>query len=63
MHVAYAPCIWSLAGWSYQHEHRFLIGAGDLIKGKVTVLDDRIDEKGYIIPGVGDAGGYIFGTK
>lgn len=33
------------------------------MKGKVTVLDDRIDEKGYIIPGVGDAGSYIFGTK
>ncbi|MDL2227164.1 uracil phosphoribosyltransferase [Deltaproteobacteria bacterium OttesenSCG-928-M10] len=28
-----------------------------------TSLDDRLDEKGYILPGLGDAGDRIFGTK
>lgn len=26
-------------------------------------LDDRLDENGYIVPGLGDAGDRIFGTK
>jgi len=28
-----------------------------------AALDDRLDEKGYILPGLGDAGDRIFGTK
>ncbi|HRL52222.1 MAG TPA: uracil phosphoribosyltransferase, partial [Enterococcus aquimarinus] len=26
-------------------------------------LDDRLNEKGYIVPGLGDAGDRLFGTK
>ena len=26
-------------------------------------IDDRLNEKGYILPGLGDAGDKIFGTK
>ena len=26
-------------------------------------LDDKLNEKGYILPGLGDAGDRIFGTK
>ena len=26
-------------------------------------IDDRLNEKGYILPGLGDAGDRIFGTK
>ena len=26
-------------------------------------LDDHLNEKGYIVPGLGDAGDRIFGTK
>src|SRR5690625_3934653 len=26
-------------------------------------LDDHVDDKGYIVPGVGDAGDRLFGTK
>lgn len=28
-----------------------------------AAIDDRLDDKGYIIPGLGDAGDKIFGTK
>ncbi|WP_108482590.1 uracil phosphoribosyltransferase [Oceaniglobus ichthyenteri] len=28
-----------------------------------AALDDRLDEKGYIVPGLGDAGDRMFGTK
>lgn len=28
-----------------------------------AALDSRLDEHGYIIPGLGDAGDKIFGTK
>jgi uracil phosphoribosyltransferase len=27
------------------------------------VIDDRLNEKGYIVPGLGDAGDRLFGTK
>jgi uracil phosphoribosyltransferase len=26
-------------------------------------LDEKLDEKGYIVPGLGDAGDRLFGTK
>jgi uracil phosphoribosyltransferase len=26
-------------------------------------IDDRIDEKGFVVPGIGDAGDRMFGTK
>jgi len=26
-------------------------------------IDDRLNDKGYILPGLGDAGDKIFGTK
>lgn len=29
----------------------------------LAALDDRLNEKGYIVPGLGDAGDRIFGTK
>ena len=29
----------------------------------VAALDDRLDERGYIIPGLGDAGDRLYGTK
>lgn len=29
----------------------------------VAGLDERLNEKGYIIPGLGDAGDRLFGTK
>lgn len=29
----------------------------------IAALDDRLDEHGYIIPGLGDAGDRLFGTK
>jgi uracil phosphoribosyltransferase len=29
----------------------------------VAAIDDRLDEHGYIIPGLGDAGDRLFGTK
>ena len=28
-----------------------------------AAIDDRVDEKGYIIPGLGDAGNRVYGTK
>ena len=28
-----------------------------------TALDDRLNEHGYIVPGLGDAGDRIYGTK
>jgi uracil phosphoribosyltransferase len=28
-----------------------------------TAVDDKLDEQGYIIPGIGDAGDRLFGTK
>ena len=28
-----------------------------------AALDDHLNEKGYIVPGLGDAGDRIFGTK
>ena len=28
-----------------------------------AVIDDRLNENGYILPGLGDAGDKIFGTK
>ena len=28
-----------------------------------AALDDRLDENGYIVPGLGDAGDRLFGTK
>ncbi|MDD4531904.1 MAG: uracil phosphoribosyltransferase [Bacilli bacterium] len=33
------------------------------VKIFLASLDDRLNEKGYIIPGLGDAGDRIFGTK
>jgi uracil phosphoribosyltransferase len=29
----------------------------------VAALDDRLNEKGYIVPGLGDAGDRQFGTR
>ena len=29
----------------------------------VAALDERLDERSYIVPGLGDAGDRIFGTK
>jgi uracil phosphoribosyltransferase len=29
----------------------------------VAAVDERLNEKGYILPGLGDAGDKIFGTK
>ena len=29
----------------------------------IGALDDHLNEKGYIVPGLGDAGDRIFGTK
>ena len=29
----------------------------------VAAVDDRLNEHGYIVPGLGDAGDRIFGTK
>ena len=29
----------------------------------VAALDDKLNENGYIVPGLGDAGDRIFGTK
>src|SRR5699024_9143666 len=29
----------------------------------ICALDDKLDEKGYIVPGLGDAGDRLFGTK
>jgi uracil phosphoribosyltransferase len=29
----------------------------------VAALDDRLDEHAYIVPGLGDAGDRLFGTK
>ena len=29
----------------------------------LAALDDRLNEHGYIVPGLGDAGDRIFGTK
>ena len=29
----------------------------------VAALDERLNEHGYIVPGLGDAGDRIFGTK
>jgi uracil phosphoribosyltransferase len=26
-------------------------------------IDERLDEKGYIVPGLGDAGDRMYGTK
>ena len=50
-----------------------LVGAPDGVKGVeeahpdvdiyLASLDDHLNEKGYIVPGLGDAGDRIFGTK
>ena len=29
----------------------------------IAAMDERLDEKGYIVPGLGDAGDRLFGTK
>lgn len=29
----------------------------------MAALDERLDEHGYIVPGLGDAGDRLFGTK
>ena len=29
----------------------------------IAALDDHLNENGYIVPGLGDAGDRIFGTK
>jgi len=29
----------------------------------VAALDDRLDDHGYIVPGLGDAGDRLYGTK
>jgi len=29
----------------------------------VAAIDDRLNDKGYILPGLGDAGDKIFGTR
>jgi uracil phosphoribosyltransferase len=29
----------------------------------VAALDSHLDEKGYIVPGLGDAGDRLFGTR
>ena len=29
----------------------------------IAALDDRLDEHSYIVPGLGDAGDRLFGTK
>jgi uracil phosphoribosyltransferase len=29
----------------------------------VAAIDERLNEHGYIVPGLGDAGDRIFGTK
>ena len=29
----------------------------------LAAMDEKLDEKGYIVPGLGDAGDRIFGTK
>lgn len=34
-----------------------------LISHKLTILRDKKTEHGYIVPGLGDAGDRIFGTK
>ncbi|MGI4985615.1 MAG: uracil phosphoribosyltransferase, partial [Janthinobacterium lividum] len=33
------------------------------VKLYVAALDERLDEHAYIIPGLGDAGDRLFGTK
>ena len=29
----------------------------------IAAMDEKLDEKGYIVPGLGDAGDRLFGTK
>ena len=29
----------------------------------VAAIDEKLNEKGYIVPGLGDAGDRLFGTK
>jgi uracil phosphoribosyltransferase len=29
----------------------------------IAALDEKLDEHGYIVPGLGDAGDRLFGTK
>ncbi len=29
----------------------------------VALIDEKLDENGYIVPGLGDAGDRLFGTK
>ena len=29
----------------------------------IAAMDEKFDEKGYIVPGLGDAGDSLFGTK
>jgi uracil phosphoribosyltransferase len=29
----------------------------------IAALDEKLNEKGYIVPGLGDAGDRLFGTK
>jgi len=33
------------------------------VKVYAAALDEKLNEKGYIVPGLGDAGDRIFGTK
>jgi uracil phosphoribosyltransferase len=33
------------------------------VKVYTAALDDRLDENAYIVPGLGDAGDRMFGTK
>jgi uracil phosphoribosyltransferase len=52
-----ASVIGSKAGVDYVQQH---IPEADLYIG---TIDDKLDENGYIIPGLGDAGDLSFGTK
>ena len=34
-----------------------------LISGTYPILDEKLNDRNYIVPGLGDAGDRIFGTK
>ena len=51
------------AGALVFHKAHALLGVEHDVDIIIGALDDHLNEKGYIVPGLGDAGDRIFGTK
>ena len=56
-----------IASWGQPHQHtgigiRRLTKEEPNLKIYTAAIDERLNEKGYILPGLGDAGDRLYGT-